>query len=235
MAIMGMVSASRKAGHSLNLRTYGNALVHRARNDALATFGAGADYALFVDDDMVPEPEALNQLLAHRVPVVSAACTTRVPPVRLAAKVYDEKSDQFVPLEAIRPDRLVTGQFAVGAAFLLMDRATIESLREYYLSARDWLDENIRLLNRLHVRADLREKERARKEEIRRAHFEREKMLRVFDFPVADSELQLGEDIALSRKLVNLGIPVSIDASVAVGHLGEHTYGPWDLNHEESV
>ena len=78
----------------------------------------------------------------------------------------------------------------------------------------------------------MREKERSRKEKIRRERWERDRLLRVFDFPVTDAEDQLGEDIAFSRKLLNLNIPVAIDTSVAVGHLGEYPFGIWDLGKE---
>jgi hypothetical protein len=233
--IFGMRDRTEDAGHDPRLFMYGNALIHRSRNNALAGVRADADYVLMVDDDMLPEPEALLKVLAHGVPVVSAACTTKVPPIHYAAKVFDPAADQFVPFDAIRPDTLVTGPFAVGGAFLLIDRKTIDALIEYHLSARDWLEENRRLLDRLHVRTEFRERERARKEEIRRARWASERLMRVFDFPVTDGELQLGEDISLGRRLLNLGIPVSIDSGVAVGHLGEYTYGPWNVEEEKDV
>jgi hypothetical protein len=232
-AIYRMRDRTEDAGHATRLLMYGNALIHRSRNNALAaSVRPDADYVLMVDDDMLPEPDALLKLLAHGVPVASAACTTKVPPVALAAKVYDSIADQFVPLDALRPDALCHGPFAVGAAFLLIDRKTIDALIEYHLSAQDWLDENRRLLDRLHVRTEGRERERARKEEIRRAHWERERLVRIFDFPINESELQLGEDIALGRRLLNLKIPVAIDSSVAVGHLGEYAFGPWNLQED---
>lgn len=216
----------------MGLYFYGNALIHKSRNKALASIREDADFVLFLDDDMVPEPDALVRFMEHGVPVVSAACTTRVPPVQLAAKVYNEALDQFVPLDALRPGKLISGPFAVGTAFVLIDRRTVELLREYHLSGQDWLDENTRLLNRLHVRSEKREQERARIEGLRRAHWERERMLRIFDFPVSEGELQLGEDMAFARRLLKLGIPVAIDTEVAVGHLGEHMFGVWDLNYE---
>lgn len=227
-----MLEYSKAAGIDLGPKFYGNALVHRSRNAALATVRPDADYALFVDDDMLPERDALIRLVERAQPVVSALSTTRVPPVRIAAKLYHEPSDQFVPLDSIRPDALVTGKFSIGAAFLLINRGTIDRLIEYYLSARDWVDENRRLLDRLHVRAENREKERARKEQIRRANWERERYLQVFDFPTGENELQLGEDVALSRRLLALGVPVAIDTALHVAHLGEHPYGVWDLKED---
>jgi glycosyltransferase involved in cell wall biosynthesis len=229
LGLFRFLKHSKEAGIDVRPMFHGNALIHRSRNTSLAAVRPDADFALMVDDDMMPEPDVLVKLLARDVPVVSAFCTTRVPPVQIAAKRYDEASDQFVPLAALRPDTLVSGPYAVGGAFLLLRRDAIDALKEYYLSANDWLVENRRLFDRLHVRAENREKERARKETIRRANWAREKYLQVFDYPTTENELQLGEDIALSRKLLGLNIPVAIDTAVQVAHLGEYPFGPWDL------
>lgn len=240
-AITACYNYTREAGHDVRLRLYGNALIHRARNVALATafptatvdehghVSSDADFALFLDDDMLPEPDALVRLVERDVPVVSALCTTKEPPVTIAAKAYDAESDQFVPLDRVNIKRMVTGQFGVGAAFLLLRRDAIEALAEYYLSARDWLEENRRMLDRLHVRSEFREAERQHKEAIRRANWEREKFLRVFDYAIAENEMQLGEDVTLSKRLIRLKIPISIDGTVVVGHRGEYPYSAWDV------
>lgn len=233
MAIAAMLEHARKEGVDLRTPIYGNALIDRARNEALAFCRPDSEFVLFLDDDMLPRPDALVRLLSHQLPVVSALCTTRIPPVRFALKLYDEASDQFIPIQAIREDKVVTGPFGVGAAFLLMNRTTIEALKEYYFTARDWLDDNTKLLNRLHVRAEWREKERARKEQIRRGFWEREKVLRVFDMLIGENELKHGEDVSLSKHLIRLGIPISVDSGAVVGHLGEYPYGPWDVKEEE--
>lgn len=230
--IFAMLHHTSRNDVEIGIKMHGNALIHRSRNAALATVADSADYALMVDDDMLPDRDAILRLMERDVPVVSALCTTRVPPVQIAAKKYDAASEQFVPLAALRPDTLVSGEFAVGGAFLLLRRDAIQALREYYLSARDWLAENRRLHDRLHVRADYREKERARKEGIRRAMWDRERFLRVFDYPVIETEQELGEDIAFSRKCLELGIPVAIDTAVPVAHVGDYTYGIWDVQEE---
>lgn len=228
MAIDRMVAHSLSEGLDVHVLTFGNALIHRARNQALAATRQDAA-VLFVDDDMLPAEDALLRLVASGCPVVSALCTTRVPPVHIAAKVYRRETDDFGWIETVNLTKVVTGPFAPGTAFLLVDRATIDAIREYHLSARDWLDENVKRLNRLCVRAEKREAERQRLEGIRRGLWESQHWLRIFDFPVNDSELQLGEDIALGRKLLNLGIPVAIDGTTPVGHLGEKAYSVFDI------
>jgi len=229
-----MLAYTVRQGHSIyGPVEYGNALVHRARNEALsANISRGSDFCLFIDDDMVPEETALEKLIQNNVPVCSALCTTRVPPVRFAASVWSSETNEFGVLDRIRPDKLVSGPFAVGFAFLLIRKDALSALREYYLSAKDWIEENRRMFDRLRVKAELREQERKRREEIRRARWETGKHLRVFDYLVGDDEWQLGEDVAVSKRLLRLGYEIAIDPRVKVGHLGEHAYGPWDLNED---
>jgi hypothetical protein len=84
------------------------------------------------------------------------------------------------------------------------------------------------------VRSDRREIQRAHLETVRRKRYTMHGRLRVFSFPVNDQDEDLGEDIALGRKLLRLGIEVSIDGTTPVGHLGEHPYGPWDVRPQEA-
>lgn len=211
---------------------YGNALIHRSRNQALVSTRPDAD-VLFVDDDMLPLEDALLRLVAHGRPVVSALCTTRIPPIQYAFKLYDEPSDQFIPVDRVRLDRMITGQFSIGFGFLLVSREAIGKVIEHHLSGNDWLTDSRRKNDRLHVRAEWREKERARIEEIRRTRHASEKYLRVFRNLETDEELELGEDTTFSRRLIQVGIPVSIDTGTVVGHMGEHPFGPWDIEEEQ--
>jgi hypothetical protein len=236
LALNQMIQWSEKNGIGIQRWEYGNALIHRSRNDALAAcLSSWADrpdvtHVLFVDDDMAPEPAALNRLLNLEKPVVSALCTTRkYRSVKLAVKLYDPAKDQFAQLDAINLAHPVTGPFAPGTAFLLIARDVVKQVVEYHLSGRDWLDENRNFLSRLHVRSEVREKERARLEQMRRALWENEKLIRVFDYPVAEDGHQLGEDICFARKLLNLGIDVTIDGTTPVYHMGEYPYSVADI------
>lgn len=228
MATDHMVLHSRQHGCDIDVLTFGNALIHRARNQALACTREDSS-VLFIDDDMVPEKDSLLRLIDEDRPVISALCTTRTEPVHIAAKVYRPDTDEFGWIERVNLSKTVDGPFAPGTGFLLLDRASIEAVREYHLSARDWIDENQRFLSRLHIRAEQREQERTRIEKQRRRHWQTDHWLRIFDFPVTDDERQLGEDIALGRKLLNLGIPVSIAGHVPVGHLGEKAWSVYDI------
>lgn len=229
-----MINYAKARGVSVEVRIYGNALIHRSRNLALATTREDVDFVMLLDDDMLPEQDALVRMLRRNVPVVTALCTTRHPPVEIAAKVYKPEEDQFHPLATVNLDRMITGSFGVGTAFVLIKREVIETLIEYHLSAQDWLEENRRRLDRMHVRAEMREKERAHIEEIRRLNFSKDKHMRLFDYQVIENEQQLGEDITFSRRLIKCGIPVAIDGTLHVGHVGEYAYSVMDILDEES-
>lgn len=224
-----MVEWSEKQGVDVQRWEYGNALIHQARNAALAQTRKDATHVLMCDDDMMPPASALVRLLNCGRPVVSAACTTRGRPVRLAAKVYDKAKDLFGVLESVNIARPVEGPFAPGTGFLLLERGVVDQLLEYHLSGQDWLDENRTMLSRLHVRSELREREKERLSKVRRELYQKQQYHRLFSHAVTDSGLETGEDICLGWKLLQLGIPVTIDGTTPVGHLGEYAYSIADM------
>jgi len=229
-----MCSATVRGGVDLDLKVRANALIHHARNIEFVNVREGA-HALFLDDDMIPQADCLLRLMRANVPVVSALCTTRLYPIRLAAKIYDEQTGFFCTIGAVRMNKLLVGKLGVGAACLLIDPPTREALIEYYLSARDWVDENLKTFNRLHVRAEQREAERARKEAIRRELWQTQRFCRVFDYGVLENEMDLSEDLSFSRKLIRLGIDSAIDTGTIVGHIGERCFSIWDVIEEQEV
>ena len=234
MSINEMIRHTQASGISVTYMIYGNSLIHKARNEAIAHVDPAATHVLFIDDDMAPFPNALVNLLNADKPVITALCTTRgFGTARIAAKVYDAQNDVFGSIEHVNRERIITGPFAPGTAFLLMQKPVIDALIEYNLSGQDWLDENSTVLSRMSVRSEKREAQRQYLETLRRKRYELTRRVRVFHFPMNDQDEELGEDIALGRKLLRLGIEVAIDGTTPVGHLGEYPYGPWDVNKEE--
>lgn len=234
MALLnGLIPFTKQNGVECGIpRVYGNALVHASRNKALAeSLYADPTHVLFCDDDMLPESNAILRLLQADKPVVSALCTTRsYADLKFACKVYNPEKDVFGQISDVRRDRVITGPFAPGTGFLLMDRPTIEALIEYHLSGQDWMDDFTRVLSRMSVRSENREKQRVHLETLRRRKYANTREFRVFDFPVNDQDDQMGEDICLGRKLLKLGIPVSIDGTTPVGHIGDYPYGAHDID-----
>lgn len=222
------MGALNMAGWQSSMVVYGNAMIAESRNRAIQSMATDADYLVMVDDDMMLERDAFVKLLAHRAPVVTILSTTRVLPVSLNVKFYDAPSDTFKAIGDIRRDRSVQGPFAVGTGMLALSRSVVEALIEHHLTAQDWLDATARSHQRMQVSQQRRERERMRLEGIRRERYAATRYARIFEFPTNDEDDVLGEDIALSRKLLSLGYEPIVDPTIKVGHVGEYAYSPDD-------
>lgn len=235
VALTEMVHWARRDGLDAQMKMFGNALVHESRNQALASIRPDVDYVLMVDDDMMPSNKhVIRDLVALDCEVVAPLFTTRSEPVSLTVKRYDEATDTFKGIESLKEatdNKILMGPFAVGMAFTLIRRDAIEKVIEYHLSAKDWLDDNRKLFDRLHVKAEYREKERSEIEKYRRDLFAKDRAARLFDFAVAHPHNYLGEDISFCRKLLRCGVQIALDCrlNMAPGHVGTYAFGPWDF------
>lgn len=231
-AIQAAVDRALDRGHDIHFPpdVFGSAMITRARNQSLQAMRQKSDFVLFVDDDMVPVQGALVRLVDHNLPVVSALCTTRSIPPKIALKHYDRATDTFSLVENFADNMLAEGPWAVGFGFVLIRRDVLDQVLEYVLSGNDWLDLNRKHLDRLCVRAENREKERARIEERRRALWKNERIAPIFQMPLHD-ELQheIAEDMHFSRLLHALSIKVWVDTGCLVGHIGDFPYSPLQL------
>lgn len=233
--IMQAMAHASAAGHQIIASSYGGALVDDARNSALGQCLSNVDYLLFIDDDMKPEPDAINKIVALDRPITSALCTTRSEPVALSLSEWEEKEHRFKKWESYAPTRIIEGQYGVGAAFLCVRMDALMQLVDYYLTARDWLAWNRPLLDRLKVRSEFREQERERKESLRRMFMQKRGLLRIFERMVYDSELNVGEDLAFCWKAIQCGIPITVDPTIRVGHKGDKDYHVEDYIAPEHV
>ena len=236
IALNEMVNWARRDGIDAKLQLGGSAAVHEARNEALAKTREDADFVLFVDDDMIPpDPlHAVKRLVDLDVECVAPLFTTRSEPVSLTVKKYDAQTDTLKGIESLSgavENTILFGPFCIGMAFTLLRRDAIAKVREYHLSAQDWMDDNRPLFDRLHVRAENREKERKRVEERRRALYARERLARLFDFPELENGARPGEDVSFCRKALRCGVKIALDCrlNMAPGHVGNHAFGIWDM------
>jgi hypothetical protein len=223
------VTMAAMKGHELQVIYHSGALADDGRNECLATLTPDVDFALFIDDDMVPEPEAISKIIALEKPVASALLTTRSEPVALAIKVWSHERQGYFNIQNFRTDRAQEGDFGVGAAFLFLSSCVVDDLREYYLSAQDWAELHRQEHDRLHVRVENREAERKRKEHDRRSAWSRDRYLRIFERDIRHERRQ-GEDISLSWRIMQCGYKVTVDPTIQVGHRGVR-----DFSHEDYV
>ena len=225
------VERARKRGHDIHFPpdVYGTAMITWGRCQSLRAIRPDSDLVLFTDDDMIPVESAITRLAEHNRPVCSALCTNRKLPLAIAAKRYDVETDTFYEMPELGENVLVSGPFAVGFGFVMLQRTVIDSLVEYVLSGRDWLALQRRTLDRLRVRAEAREEERQRIEKARRVLYGQTGIAPVFQLLMADNQREISEDFHVGRLLAHLGIDVSIDTGCLVGHLGDFPYSPLHL------
>lgn len=224
-AVRQMIQRAEEFGHDIHFPedVYGSASVARSRNLSLMKVRDDSDFVLFIDDDMIPEPGALNSLIKHDAAVASALCVSRsFPPSLNARLLLDGKFTEIVPEAVI--GRVVQGTFAFGFGFVLVKRSFLREIVEYVLSGRDWLQLNINMLNRLNVRSETRERERLRIEAVRREKYAAEKFVPVFQEHLNDDQNLVSEDFHFSLLVMALGVEVVLDASVLVGHMGDFPY-----------
>jgi len=235
LALRELELRARKSGIDAQIKMSGNALVEECRAQAAAARRENYDYLLFVDDDMLPgHPDSIKHLIELDVPVVAPLFTTRSEPVSLTVKTWDKDKDTFKGIESLKETadgKILMGPFALGLAFTLVRRDAFERVVEYHLSGQDWLDENRALMDRLHVRAENRERERERIEKERRARYAENRMAYVFDRGLQATGVRLGEDIAFFRRLLRCGFDVALDCrlEMAPGHIGHYAFGIWDM------
>lgn len=236
MAILATIAHAGKNGYEVsNPHWLISGVVHWSRNNAIAELPDNYDWVLFVDDDMLPERDALYRLLQHNEPIVSALTTSREIPPRLNVKAYSHEEDRFVVIDKVKPDTLVRGDIGVGTGFLLLRRDAVEAAIKSHLEARDWVEDMQPMLQRTGVHPDRIEEERARRSKIRKDLAKSGYVKpQVFDFLTMDNGHTMGEDISFCRRMLRDGWKVAVDTGVQVGHCGDFPYGPWNMTDRDS-
>lgn len=236
MCIMAALGYANGHGYEVgNPHWLTSGVIHWSRNKAIKEAGDKYDWLLFVDDDMIPEKDALFRLLQHDQPIISALTTSRELPPRLNVKAYSHEEDRFVFIERVKPDTLIRGDIGVGAGFLLLRRDAVDAAIKNHLEARDWLDEMTPMFDRMGIAQEKRDAERRYRSDVRMARAKAgEVMPQVFDFITMDNGLSLGEDICFCRRMLRAGWKIAVDTGVQVGHSGDFGYGPWNLQDKSS-
>jgi hypothetical protein len=198
-------------------------VVHWSRNRLLCDLRKAqrpADYVLFMDDDMVPDEDALVKLLKHGVDIVAGACTVRQDPPHPNFRTWNPETQQFYTAFDWTDDK---GQYmgeglvevgGVGAAFMLVRTTVLDKVGEYYLSCR---------FEREHLGMS---EEVARRLEAGRRLYAKEKgnewWFQFLPHPVGDGEW--GEDLSFCFKARECGYKIFVDTSVCPGHIGSYPY-----------
>jgi hypothetical protein len=105
-----------------------------ARNvGAMRALECGAEWLFFLDSDVIPPPDTIHRLIAHRQPIVSGVYCRRSPPAGIPVMIKD---GQWV---ANPPMNTLIEVDVVGAGCLLIHRSVLQNLPPQR-QAKHWFD-----------------------------------------------------------------------------------------------
>lgn len=121
---------------------YGNAHIDNARNNVVEYFlKSKHTHLIWIDSDMVFDPEAIEILLSHDVPVCSGLVTRRHPPYNptIYAVVPNDKwiaTTNVIPFGTYPLDKpFYYPASGIGAAFMLLKRHVLEEMEKPYFAS----------------------------------------------------------------------------------------------------
>jgi len=213
-ALDKMLPVAREVCHPTMRPLVASSVVHWVRNQLLATLYASDvpfDYVLFMDDDMVPPPDALNVLLSRKVDVIGAVCTVRQDPPLPNARHFNEERKYFQTADIDRPGVWKVG--AIGTGFMLISKKALDDIGEYTLSQR-YFRERLGMAKQFADQREMSERQRASKDHNKFW----------FEFLKDPSSGELGEDISFCLKARECGYEIYADSTIQVGHVGNYAY-----------
>lgn len=196
--------------------------VAEARSQIVDHFGqhpAKPDWLLMLDADMVFPPDLLDQMFEHAdpdtVPFLGALCFAGVHGARIFPTLYRAYNEEdghvaVEPVEEYQRDALVRVG-ATGAACVLMHRRVFAAMRRPGPKAGEKFDPTVHGFGTLP-----NGKENA--------------------YPwycegwVTNKGIAVGEDIALCRRAMQLGIPMHVHTGIKVGHVKSWTISEDDFD-----
>lgn len=218
-ALDRMLAYSKDFCHVVMRPLIASSVVHWVRNQLVANLYASNipfDYVLFMDDDMVPPPDALKVLLDRKVDVVGAICTVRQDPPLPNARFMSEKTFQFQTADIDQPGFWHVG--AIGTGFILLSKKVLDAVGEYTLTQAYW--------KKFHGMSEERAIE---VEKAERERHEKDNNKFWFEFLKHPSgQGEMGEDMSFCFKARECGFEIYGDSTINVGHIGSYAYSLQD-------
>jgi hypothetical protein len=212
-----MVAFSRKTANVYQPWIFGHSLISWVRNELLAkTINAGRPFThvLFMDDDIVPEKDALLRMLAQGKDIVGALCTKRTDPPIPNIRRFDAESGEFFQIFHWKDHGKLIPVDAVGTGMMLLSRKAIDQVAEFYLNCGY---ERHQGMFTYEAAREISAK--------RRAHYEQTHDAMWFQLlPALSGKGEYGEDISFCLKAKLAGLQVYVDTAVNPQHVGEYGY-----------
>ena len=203
----------------------GSSVVHWSRNGLIQEHlksGKPWTHVLFIDDDIVVEPDALERLLSHKKDIVAGLCTRRQDPPVPNARLYDEQTGKYHQIWEWPENELIGDhrRLAVGTGLMLISQHALEQVAQAHFECL-WEQQKWGLSGEA-----LKEEQAARLDA-----FDKDKTCYWFRFlEAAKQPIEMGEDISFCYVATRLcDIPVYVDTSVQPGHLGPYPFSVRDF------
>jgi hypothetical protein len=200
-------------------------LVHRARNILCARFlKSEATHIMWIDSDIIFNPDSILKLLNHKKGVISAAYGKKAiqweqiqkrlqnvqdPSVLTHQQIMDLGIDYNInipPGQETRIENNIAKVLDAATGFLLIERQVLESMYEHY---KDTL---------------------LCKNDIQSSGKYIPDYVALFDCMIDTNGRYLSEDYAFSRRWQAMGGDIWLDFSIPLGHVGSHQFvGEYDV------
>jgi hypothetical protein len=182
-------------------------------------------HVLFLDDDMVPSPDSLIKLLAHKKDIVAGLCTRRQDPPIPNIRQYNEATGEYHEFWAW-PENKCIEVGAAGTGMMLITRQALEQVGEvfaeclYEKEAYGLSGERLEIVKK-----------------GRRKFYDDNFNGYWFRFlPNLYNHFEMGEDISFCFVAKRYcGISTFCDTSVQPGHVGDYVYSISDFLPHQKV
>jgi hypothetical protein len=221
-ALSAMVRHTREIATVYGGPPMSSSVVHWSRNGLISEHiksGKPWTHVLFIDDDIVVEPDALQKLLSHKKDIIAGICTRRQDPPVPNIRYYDREAGASRQIWEWPENQLIEVD-AVGTGFMLITQNALEQVAQAYFDCL-WEKEFYGLAG------EKLERLRA----VRLKKFDDEKICYWFRFlPTPAGDIEMGEDVTFCHIAKEYcGIQVYVDTSVQPGHLGPYPFGIKDF------
>lgn len=215
-ALHAMVDYSRSKGVNVyQPLIFGHSLISWVRNELVAKVIQSKKpwtHVLFIDDDIVPEPDALVKLLSHGKDITSGLCTKRCDPPIPTIRSFDEATGDFHQMLQWQDHGKLIQVDAVGTGLMLISQKAVQEIGRYSINC----EYEKKLYGDAPNFGDIGGK--------RLAHYLKTGDALWFQLlPALSGKGEYGEDIGFCLKARECGIGIFVDTTVTPKHLG--TYG----------